>query len=511
VIEAGGETVILLTRVGVGALVLLGFALNSSGNGGERISDASQDPIAILNQALTAADEAPDREVLLGDISIAFARANRADAALRVLGEITSAKDRVRALLGIAASHASLRDFPQAVHTANMLPDSPRWQTIALIADQQARAVDVGAAIRTIDTELGKGPNRNYALLLLGQLQEAEGNFLGASRIYELVATPSAKARALRASAKAWIRAGEFDAASRAAAETSRVLRSIPPPAVHHSGVQGVDPDMTRNGLLQEMAEQIAKSGDWKRAAETAETISSSYLRPIAMAKIAAIRAQAGERDMANVMLKRAAAAAAEGPSQGYQLTEIAAAQTAAGEIDTARKTFLRAVRKVWAHNASSQAYVVDVQSRAGDHEGAIQTIRAISEEAIRDRALQSVARHLAEASDARQALEVGGMIISARIRLSALLEISQAQAKAGDRTGALSTLRKVEATEGAGEPDIVRTISRDRAEFGSVSDALAWANSRESPISKAWALLGVAEGMLPPLSLPELQLQSLP
>ncbi len=93
--------------------------------------------------------------------------------------------------------------------------------------------------------------------------------------------------------------------------------------------------------------------------------------------------------------------------------------------------------------------------------DGAIQSVRVIPEETIRDIAYQNIARQLARAAQVPRALETVGKILSTEARMSVLLEIGEIQADARDRAGALSTLRMIEPPPGERQADVTRRIAR--------------------------------------------------
>jgi tetratricopeptide (TPR) repeat protein len=185
---------------------------------------------------------------------------------------------------------------------------------------------------------------------------------------------------------------------------------------------------------------------------------------------------------------------------------EIATAETLAGETEAARKSFLRALRTV-GPAVMNQSNVPAAQARAGDLEGAMQTIEAIADQGARERALRYIARALAKAGDHRRAVEIAGRIRSANDRGLALQEVSEAQAEAGDRSGALTSVRRAATIDGVLPGETLRAIARSLTELGDAREALVWVNDRSTPATRSWGLLGIAEGLLPRVVDPNLQL----
>jgi hypothetical protein len=155
-----------------------------------------------------------------------------------------------------------------------------------------------------------------------------------------------------------------------------------------------------------------------------------------------------------------------------------------------------------------NEAAVVHDQARAGDYEGALGTADRIPDRETKEHALGLIAWAQAEAGQIVAATKTAETIRSAEIQAQAIRRIGEAQAKVGDRSGAIAALRKITPNVDMIQGDTLRTIARDWAAFGDVKGAYEWVMARNVlESSRSRALLGVAEGMLPELELPAVQL----
>ena len=497
-------------RVGCIVVVYLSATLQTfGGDDGSKTMGSAQSPAAILDQALLAAGQGPIDVLFRGQLAVDFARAGRVARGFELAAQLPDQPYREWILCQISAVLAAAGDRARAVQTAKGLHTNRRCQAATWLAIQQAEAGDLAGGLATIGEILGNEPDAQRARRWLAQTLENEGKHAEASRIYESTGDLLDQARALNAIAKERLRAGDLAGARRAADQTSPIIKRIPLPPGHHTGLMTPEPEMYRRHILMEIAEKQAEAKDWNSADTTIDYILVPHWRVRTIARIAALQVRAGQRERARAMFAKAFAEATEGPGQGYLFLEIAQAQTAAGDRETARKTFLRALRKVRDHVPSNQAYAVSLQAETGDIEGALQTIKAIPEITIKDDALRSIVRALARASQTSRALEIAGNIVAPQAKNSALLEIGEIQVKAGDRAGAIATLRKIGPIAGAQPFDLIPRIARSRAAAGDVSGALDWANAQTSPELKSQALIGVAEGMLPDFPCPVSQQQS--
>jgi tetratricopeptide (TPR) repeat protein len=258
-----------------------------------------------------------------------------------------------------------------------------------------------------------------------------------------------------------------------------------------------IERDTFRDSILGSIALEQARRGDALGARKTAEAITGNYPRALTMAKAAAILARAGDKGAAKVLIRWTHNLVSVVGHRGFELTEVATAETLAGETEAARETFLRALATV-GPSAMNQSIVPAAQAQAGDLEGAMRTLDAIGDLGARQTALRYIARSLAKAGDVQKAVEIAETIQSADDRAVSLSDVSEAQAEAGDRAGALRTTHRAMAIDGLTGGETLRAVARVSAENGDARGALKWVSVRSTPATKPWGLLGVAEGLLP-------------
>jgi tetratricopeptide (TPR) repeat protein len=471
---------------------------------------------SLVHEAMIAADRAPAGDHFLQTAAAILARSGHADEALRLAAgdPVIEARENIKRVTAIAQGRSG--DFAGALQSARLLPVPESRQVITFIAAQQAWAGDVPGARRLVDVELVGEPESLYALRLIAQVLEQKGDFAEAARAYEAIPSLKEKARGCRPAALARIKVGDIPGALKAAEDSRRLAKEYlaqpPPHRGQASRIRGqasgmpfdIGPDTFRDGILEEITLEQARRGDTLAARKTAEEISQLYFHATTVAKAAAILARAGDRPSAKVLIEEAFELTERAGYRGFELMEIATAETLAGETEAARKTFRRALGTVGP--AVNQSLIPDAQARAGDLEGAMQTIEAIADRAARQRALRSIARTLAKAGNSQKAVEVAGGILSANERALSLQEVSEAQAEGGDRAGALTTIRLATAIDVALERETLRSLARTLSGLSDAREALAWVNDRSTPATRSWGLLGVAEGLLPRVVDPNLQ-----
>jgi tetratricopeptide (TPR) repeat protein len=466
---------------------------------------------SLVREAMIAADRAPAGDHFLQTAAAILARSGHSDEALRLAGGDPGIETRESIKRVTAIAQARSGDIAGALRSAHLLPAPESRNVITFIAAQQAWAGDVPGARRLAEAELGGEPESVYALRLIAQALEQKGDFAGAAREYRAVPSLKEQARGCRPAALAQLKQGDISGALKAAEDSRRLaidyLAHKPPHRGQASSMPfDIEPDTFRDGILSEIALEQARRGDALGARKTAEEITRHYSRTLTAAKAAAILARAGDVPSAKVLIKWAFGLAEIAGYRGFELMEIATAETLAGETEAARKTFLRALGTV-GPSVMNQSIIPDAQARVGDIEGAMQTVEAIGDRGARQRALRYIARTLARVGDARKAVEISGGLLSASERALSLQEVSEAQADAGDRIGAVATIRAATAIDFAPEGETLRTLARTLSGLSDTREALVWVNARSHPATRSWGLLGVAEGLLPRDVYPSMQL----
>jgi RNA polymerase sigma factor (sigma-70 family) len=272
-----------------------------------------------------------------------------------------------------------------------------------------------------------------------------------------------------------------------------------------------------------QIAPALARSGDIEGALRLAREIGkddSGPFRegiraeiPAAMAEIARIQARAGDLDGARKTLREAWAHARTVTQRDTVLFErirrIGEAAAEIGDVEAARMAADEidddAMEKALALVALARAKV-----RAGDAKGARATLgdalthaRGIGPRAHfindnpvanGDRVFREVALAQAEAGDAKGALATAASRGTDAWKSETLAAIAPIRARQGDVPGALATARSIPEAARAGEAYC--EIASVQARTEGAEAALAWAARLEPPAARAYALIGITEGV---------------
>jgi hypothetical protein len=205
--------------------------------------------------------------------------------------------------------------------------------------------------------------------------------------------------------------------------------------------------------------------------------------------------------------------------NRAESLQVIAQAQADVGDVKAALATAetipeLRMIVNVypWPYK---QITLATLRARAGDYEGAKNAAQDIPNWADQgDNIFRIMARAKTEARDIKGALEAAAGMKNDSTKALAYVEIAQAQVRAGDRDGAARTFAKAletaeavsEAPGGSDHPHIesfsffrrglLRTLACAQAEAGEEKAAQGWIAKLPLGTLKAWALVGLAEGI---------------
>jgi len=200
-----------------------------------------------------------------------------------------------------------------------------------------------------------------------------------------------------------------------------------------------------------------------------------AFYRARALARMAAVLAEKGKRGEAEDLLRQAE------PLGGDRcIEEIAVAQTKIGDLATARKNFLKALK---AYEAEGHGFEMNIglvagaQADAGDIEGALKTAAAIP--AGQESAYRHVAEAQAAAGDFRGALGTVGRLPPGEFTEATLCGIARRQMEARDLQGALSTMDLIR------EPTSILSSTMKKA--GTLAAiAMAQAKAKETEASRA-------------------------
>jgi tetratricopeptide (TPR) repeat protein len=401
----------------------------------------------------------------------------------------------------------------QALETAAEIKDpAQKARILVLVARAQAAAGDRESAQQNLQRafELGNAlPNDNvndfntrHVLAELSQAQADLGDVDGALKTLDAYGKPKliedldsqavdetiAEARVQVACAQA--RAGKY----KEAAETVRAIDKV-------ERLQDL-----KWPVMVEIAAAQAKSRDWKQALETAKTTKPIEQQIAALVAIARLQAQAGMAQEARARIAEALKIVpGDRPddefvqhSRAKCLQVIALAQADVGDMKSAFTTAAKIPEIERVANVVlppfKQITLGTLRARAGDYEGAK---AATWDSGV----LRRIVRDQAEAKDINGAVETAGKIDFPFEKALAYVEIAQVQARAGDRKGAAKTFAQVLEFEGA-VPEVpfrtwlLRALASAQTEAGQGKAAQAWIAKLQSPNAKAWALVGLAEGI---------------
>lgn len=294
--------------------------------------------------------------------------------------------------------------------------------------------------------------------------------------------------------------------------------------------------------------EQDAATATIQQAMEIAGTLQDAPEQRVRLLTGIAIRqAELGNADIYKATLAQAAhiAETSAGPDRITAWADIAAAEAQQGDLESAKTTLESALhisgsekesQSLLPYKIYAQAMVAEGFKDGGDPDAAAMIIRKALEvvESIRDPSVKSIAlRNIALAQarlgDIDGAFRSETGIVEESYKGLSFPYIAEAQIKKGDFSAALRTadalgefdplrkeavvasVAKAYAKTGHVQDALAlsttighpfraltfRTIGEAIAEAGDVDQALAWASRQRHALEKAYALIGIAEGLL--------------
>ena len=447
---------------------------------------------------------------------------------------------RDTALRGIAAAQAEAGRFDVALDTAALIGDeylrTGAWRQIAVA---RARAGDREAAVKLLDKVLQEAATfknvhliRVEALIATAEAQAQIGDVPGALKTAVSVGNLRGKAEALRNIVLVQAKDGDV----KGALETAGAIAD----------------EKIKAQALRGIAVARAEKGDRDGALQIAAGIRDPYLKAGAVRRIAVASVVLKDRAAALDILKQAldSAGAIQGETEKADaLGGITMAFLAAGDVNEAFRTVALIESAVAGKPQSEVAAttrsevlraIAIAQAQAGDSPRALQTAGSIATPYMRASALSEVAVAQAERGDRiaaeatlRKAMQVSSAIRESTAKAPALLGIAQAYTKVGDRAAATRTFRQARQNvrvsdderyktdalldlamvqSGAGDfsgavetADGIRDVHARAhawrvvatAQGGNRESVLSWIAKDGAPVKKAYALLGLAEGLL--------------
>ena len=447
---------------------------------------------------------------------------------------------RDTALRGVAGAQAESGRFDAALDTASLIADeylkTGAWRQIAVA---QARGGDRETANKLLTQVLqAVGAFKNVhlirvdALIATAEAQAQIGDVPGALKTAVSVGNLRGKAEALRNIALVQAKGGD----AKGALDTADTIAD----------------EKIKAQALRGIAAARAEAGDREGALQTAAGIRDPYLKAGAFRKIAVAQAILKDRAGARDILKQALDSAGTIQNENEKadaLGGITMAFLAAGDVPGAFRT-TALIESAFAGKplpdvavttkAEALRAIAIAQVRAGDSQGALQTVGSMGNPYMQASALAEIAVVQAERGDQlaagatlRKAAQVASAIRDFVAKAPALLGVAQAYARVGDRATAVKIFRQARQTVRVSDDERYKTdalmnlamVQSGAGDFsGAVETAdgmqdvyakahawrviataqgahreqvLSWLAKDGSPVKKAYALLGVAEGLL--------------
>jgi hypothetical protein len=212
-----------------------------------------------------------------------------------------------------------------------------------------------------------------------------------------------------------------------------------------------------RDYVLGEIAELLAKAGDFRNALQTSAAIEKQEIREYEVQKVALLQAESGDFSGA-----RESAARLSG-LKSYVLTEIAKVQAQKGDIQGA----LQAVKEL---GPDAREEIIGIQAMdqadSGNFSAAIATAAALQN---KDDVLWAIAMGQATLGQIPEALKTGLRIQDPDMRRYVPSAVASVRAEAGDFEGALRIAKTLPSTE---KVDIFLDIAAQQVKAGKLAEA---------------------------------------
>jgi hypothetical protein len=237
--------------------------------------------------------------------------------------------------------------------------------------------------------------------------------------------------------------------------------------------------------LVGRLATARAVAGDIRAALDLAALLPEGAEKTMALADIGRAAADAGHIAAA----LQIAGGLSDGEPQDQVRLHAALAQARQGDIAGARSTGERLAHA--GRRSVALAAVAEAQFQGGHVDEAMRTALSPSSG---DGPLRKIAVFYSERGDLDSAFRAAGRLSGHGERAGALRDMAVARIEAGDLAGAERVLR---AQDAFWRPYTVRAMAAARARGGDPAGARSWASALPSPAERAFASLGVADGLV--------------
>jgi hypothetical protein len=428
-----------------------------------------------------------------GYLAIAYANAGKIDDAVRIVSQIRDQfRERPPAIIGIAMGKIAEAQAKQgnllgAVQTATAVANE-NPAVLMNIVGGRVRAGDMAGALKiTAGLDEGLQPYAQWGIV---EAQKEQGRLTEAQLTASTIRPGHAKASALLGLAAYHIKAG----AKSMAAELLQDAATAAASTVNEAA---------KADVLWHIAAAMGEAGETLAALETAKSIEKDALRRRAIHDIVKAQARYGDAKGAfnTALLLKGESEAERDIDDRYEsaVADILAELTKTGRAKEAKD----AVKNFEGLGARQQVFypgIAAAQADSGDVPGARTTL--LMAETERQRLartkdllrLSQLPREFLSEEDIRRLHDLKDMDTLVG---SALEAIAKAQAKQGDVRNALAT------ADGLTTPSrrlaLLGEIGAVQVRAGRTHQALTWARALPSPSDKAYALLGIAQGLSAP------------
>ena len=396
-------------------------------------------------------------------------------------------------LANIAITQVRAGDFQGAWETQDYLPESQRASTLSAIAWAQAEIGDLAAASRTA-AAIQDARVKATALSNLVAAHANRRDFQGALAIAAGIdAHPDSRLRAYQLIAHFQLRAGDKPAAARTLRDVFNwAKRELTDSENHFTVVR-----FTSIALAQ------SRVGDVAGAAETREHLKQilnqmpdTGTKESALGSAARAFAADGESLLAREMIARMK----PGSARDRALAHVAIVETQAGN-DPAAQESIRGIETP-SEAAFAREQVGSLQATRGDTPGALETAGAIPDPARRAKALITIAVAQANKRQAgsasvtmARALEAAALAGPEQMDAEFFRQVAEVQVLTGDVLSAQQTVRTIQDEKHRARASWM--VTHEQAATEAWRLALTWAEEETSLLVRAYALLGVADGIL--------------
>lgn len=432
-----------------------------------------------------------------GYLAIAYATAGKTEEALRVVSQMKDqSRERLPAVIGvamgkIAEAQAKQGDIAAAAQTAAAIANEDPSVLMSIVGGR-VRAGDMPGALRII-SELDEGLQR-YAQWGIVRAQKEQGRLTAAQLTASAINPGHAKASALLELARYHITAGAKPMAAGLLQEAATAASSTVNEAA-------------KADVLRQIAAAMAEAGETFTAIETAKSIEMDTYRRSAVHDIVKAQARQGEAKGAfntSLLLKRDDETVRDAhDSYESAVGDVLAELAKSGRAKEARQA-VGNFEDLRPRHRLLYARVAEAQADSGDIQGAKATLLLVETEQQRRTRKKELLRlsqlpqeHLSE-EDRRRLQDLRDIDNSVRLALEAQ---AKAQAGKGDLRTAVATADGL--TNSSDRFRLIQDIGAIQVQAGRTSQALVWARALPSPSDKAYALLGIAQGLSAPKTKP--------